>query len=95
MDNGTVVRKRRGFAIMDPVRQREIAAKGGRSAHVKGTAHEFDVTEAREAGRKGGMSVSRNREHMAAIGRKGGQARRLRQSVPTTSEDVLDAITTD
>ena len=62
----------RGFASMNPEKQREIASKGGRAAHAKGTAHEFSTDEAREAGRKGGQAVSRNREHMAAIGRKGG-----------------------
>lgn len=64
---------RRGFASMDPEKQREIASKGGRAAHAKGTAHEFTPDEAREAGRKGGMVVSQNREHMAAIGREGGR----------------------
>ncbi|HEY8176831.1 MAG TPA: KGG domain-containing protein [Gemmatimonadaceae bacterium] len=65
----------RGFASMDQSKQKEIASKGGRAAHAKGTAHEFDSGEARAAGRKGGMAVSRNREHMAAIGRRGGEAR--------------------
>lgn len=65
----------RGFASMDANRQREIASKGGRAAHAKGTAHQFTSEEAREAGRKGGQAVSRNREHMAAIGREGGQSR--------------------
>lgn len=65
----------RGFASMDQSKQKEIASKGGRAAHAKGTAHEFDSNEARAAGRKGGMAVSRNREHMAAIGRRGGEAR--------------------
>ena len=64
----------RGFASMDPERQREIASEGGRAAHEKGTAHEFDSEEARQAGRKGGEVVSQNREHMAEIGRKGGQS---------------------
>ena len=68
-------KSRRGFASMDEARQREIASKCGRAAHAKGTAHEFDSNEARAAGRKGGETVSRNREHMAAIGRKGGEAR--------------------
>jgi hypothetical protein len=40
----------RGFASMDPARQREIAAQGGRAAHQKGTAHEFTPEEARRAG---------------------------------------------
>src|SRR5918999_2803856 len=68
-------RSNRGFASMDPNKQREIASKGGRAAHAKGTAHEFNSDEARDAGRKGGQAVSRNREHMAAIGRRGGEAR--------------------
>jgi len=68
-------RSNRGFASMDPNKQKEIASKGGRAAHAKGTAHEFNSNEARDAGRKGGVAVSRNREHMAAIGRKGGEAR--------------------
>jgi len=63
----------RGFASMDRERQREIASLGGRAAHARGTAHEFDSSEAREAGRKGGEAVSQNREHMARIGRKGGE----------------------
>lgn len=64
----------RGFAVMDPAKQREIASKGGRAAHAKGTAHEFTPEQARIAGRKGGLTVSRDRAHMAAIGRKGGEA---------------------
>lgn len=72
---GTRTRSNRGFASMDRNKQREIASKGGKAAHAKGTAHEFDSGEAREAGRKGGVAVSRNREHMAAIGRRGGEAR--------------------
>ena len=47
---------KRGFAAMDEDKQREIASKGGQAAHKKGTAHEFDSEEAREAGRKGGQS---------------------------------------
>jgi general stress protein YciG len=64
----------RGFASMDPERQRQIAREGGKAAHLKGTAHEFTPDEARNAGRKGGETVSRDREHMAEIGRKGGRS---------------------
>jgi len=60
---------------MDQEKQRQIASMGGRAAHEKGTAHEFTSEEAREAGRKGGETVSQDREHMAAIGRKGGESR--------------------
>ena len=49
----------RGFASMDRSKQREIASKGGRAAHQKGTAHEWTSDEAREAGRKGGMASHR------------------------------------
>lgn len=69
-------KKPRGFAAMDQEKQREIASKGGRAAHAKGTAHEFTADEARDAGRKGGEFVSRNREHMAQIGREGGKQSR-------------------
>src|SRR5687768_1605798 len=68
-------KSRRGFASMDPSRQREIASKGGRAAHEKGTAHEWSSDEARVAGQKGGIAVSRDRAHMAAIGREGGESR--------------------
>jgi general stress protein YciG len=53
----------RGFASMDPAKQRAIASKGGRAAHTQGTAHEWSSDEAREAGRKGGAA---NRGHSSA-----------------------------
>ena len=68
---------------MDRERQREIARKGGRAAHQKGTAHEFTSDEARAAGRKGGERVSADRDHMSRIGRLGGKhsaGRRAAQS---------------
>ncbi len=49
-------KERRGFASMSSDKQREIASKGGRAAHQKGTAHEWSSDEARDAGRKGGMA---------------------------------------
>ena len=58
---------KRGFASMDEDKQREIASKGGKAAHEKGTAHEFTSAEAREAGRKGGE---------ASHGRSSGSASR-------------------
>jgi uncharacterized protein len=50
----------RGFASMDEEQQREIASKGGKAAHEKGTAHEFTQEEAVAAGRKGGQSRGQN-----------------------------------
>jgi len=85
----------RGFASMDRERQREIASKGGRAAHAKGTAHEWTAEEARVAGRKGGETVSRDRDHMAAIGREGGGARsagartRRRGGTPAAGESII------
>src|SRR3569832_604549 len=60
---GATRKSNRGFASMDPQRQREIASEGGRAAHEKGTAHEFTSDEARAAGRKGGMARSANRRN--------------------------------
>ena len=51
----------RGFASMDRSKQREIARKGGKAAHMKGTAHEWTSEEARQAGRKGGMASHRRK----------------------------------
>ena len=56
----------RGFASMDRSKQREIASKGGKAAHQKGTAHEWTSDEAREAGRKGGMASHRRKQERAA-----------------------------
>jgi general stress protein YciG len=76
----------RGFASMDASKQREIASKGGKAAHQQGRAHEFTPDEARTAGRKGGEVVSRDRAHMAAIGRAGGQARGRNRALQAARE---------
>jgi general stress protein YciG len=65
---------KRGFASMDPARQREIASRGGKVAHEKGTAHQFNSDEARAAGSKGGKAVSADSEYMSKIGTIGGRA---------------------
>ncbi|HOB75225.1 MAG TPA: KGG domain-containing protein [Phycisphaerae bacterium] len=59
-------RSGRGFAGMDPERQRQIASEGGRAAHAQGTAHEFTPEEAREAGRKGGEASRAARARRAS-----------------------------
>jgi uncharacterized protein len=56
-----VAKEDRGFASMDRAKQREIASKGGKAAHQKGTAHEWTSEEARDAGRKGGIASHRRR----------------------------------
>ena len=83
MQSGT---HNRGFASMDREKQREIARKGGRAAHEKGTAHEFTTDEARAAGRKGGERVSANRDHMSRIGRLGGKHSAGRRQVVRQAE---------
>jgi general stress protein YciG len=71
---------RRGFAAMPEKEQREIARKGGKAAHEKGTAHEFSQEEAKEAGHKGGESTAKHGpEFYAEIGRKGGKSSRGRK----------------
>ncbi|SFM85092.1 KGG domain-containing protein [Nitrosomonas communis] len=67
----------RGFASMDEDKQREIASKGGKAAHEKGTAHEFISEEAREAGRAAhdkGTAHEFTSEEAREAGRKGGQS---------------------
>jgi general stress protein YciG len=61
-----VAKEDRGFASMDRAKQREIAQKGGRAAHQKGTAHQWSSEEARIAGRKGGMASHRRRPPIVA-----------------------------
>lgn len=51
--------KDKGFASMDRDKQRAIASKGGKAAHAKGTAHEWDSESASIAGRKGGLASRR------------------------------------
>jgi uncharacterized protein len=62
---GVARKERRGFASMSPEKQREIASKGGRAAHEKGTAHEWTSEEARSAGRKGGQISRGGRGRLA------------------------------
>jgi hypothetical protein len=53
---------------MSREKQREIASKGGRAAHEKGTAHEWTPDEARAAGRKGGQSSRGGRGRLVPVG---------------------------
>lgn len=62
LEEDKVAKEDRGFASMDRSKQRDIASKGGKAAHQKGTAHEWTSEEAREAGRKGGMASHRRKQ---------------------------------
>lgn len=96
METENTASKGRGFASMSAEKQREIARKGGRAAHERGTAHEFTADEARAAGRKGGERVSANRSHMAAIGRLGGKRSAGRRATSAaTTELVTPVISAD
>ena len=63
-----VAKEDRGFASMDRAKQREIASKGGKAAHQKGTAHEWTSEEARDAGRKGGIASHQRRREQGGAG---------------------------
>jgi uncharacterized protein len=82
-----VAKEDRGFASMDRAKQREIASKGGKAAHQKGTAHEWTSEEARDAGRKGGIaSHQRRREQLGGPGDEGTSS----GSEPTGPSDVRE-----
>lgn len=51
----------RGFALLDRAKRRQIASKGGKTAHAKGVAHEWSSEQARVAGRKGGLAHHQRR----------------------------------
>ena len=78
----------RGFASMDRAKQREIASKGGKAAHQKGTAHEWTSEEARDAGRKGGLASHKRRREQMMTGGGGGEGR---NDMGTDRTDTFEA----
>jgi general stress protein YciG len=82
-------KERRGFASMSSDKQREIASKGGRAAHQKGTAHEWSSDEAREAGRKGGMASrgGRGKLPVTSSSSVSSSSSEIISSVPSSSTD--------
>jgi general stress protein YciG len=83
-------KQRRGFASMSSEKQREIASKGGRAAHVKGTAHEWTPDEARSAGRKGARA-SRDGRGRTAISAESTPESRPAMSGPAMSSEVTSS----
>lgn len=73
----------RGFASMDPQRQREIASEGGRAAHEKGTAHEFTSEEARRAG-----SMSHKNDGNRQSGSRGNANKATQQNQATDAGNL-------
>ena len=80
----------RGFASMDRNKQREIASKGGKAAHQKGTAHEWTSEEAREAGRKGGMASHRRKQEQQQTPEEGSGSESATGSVNTEQMMGID-----
>ena len=85
VEEDPVAKEDRGFASMDRAKQREIARKGGKAAHQKGTAHEWTSEEARDAGRKGGIASHRRRREQM-----GGNAGETRNTTADATADDLD-----
>ena len=78
----------RGFASMDRAKQREIASKGGKAAHQKGTAHEWTSEEARDAGRKGGIASHRRRREQMG-GNPAGDTRNTSAGAAVETPDTM------
>jgi uncharacterized protein len=73
-----VVKSRRGFASMSPEKRKQVASLGGKAAHTKGTAHEFNSFEASEAAKIGHQRKTAHEftsAEAAVAGRKGGLAK--------------------
>lgn len=74
-------KQEKGFRKMTPEQHRKIASMGGIAARESGNAHHFTPEEAREAGKKGGMKISQDKEFMSRIGKIGGKALRRKKNV--------------
>lgn len=93
-------RSLRGFARMEPSKQRELARKGGANVPREKRSFSQNRTLAAEAGRKGGRQVapqarsfSRDRSLAAEAGRKGGRmshGRRERTQSTFNSGGLVD-----
>jgi general stress protein YciG len=81
---------------MDPEQQRQIASMGGRAAHQRGTAHEWDSREAAEAGRKGGKAAHRrgvdSTESALENGRLGSRSEEANGSMAPRSVDAAMSV---
>jgi general stress protein YciG len=87
-EEDNVAKEDRGFASMDRAKQRDIASKGGKAAHQKGTAHEWTSEEARDAGRKGGIASHRRRREQQSGGSEPGGERAVAMDRNESSSDM-------
>ena len=85
----------RGFASMDRAKQREIASKGGKAAHQKGTAHEWTSEEARDAGRKGGIASHRRRREQMGLGGSSAETAEDRSGMRNMGGEASDEMMQD
>jgi general stress protein YciG len=88
--NGT--RSGRGFASMDPQRQREIASQGGRAAHLSGNAHEFTSEEARRAGQKSRGGQARKSQDLSQSGQSVQPSERSSASSSSEGSGSFDSL---
>ena len=75
---------------MDRAKQREIASKGGKAAHQKGTAHEWTSDEARDAGRKGGLASHKRRREQLMTNSATGESGSMNSSMSSGSMSSMD-----
>ena len=80
---------------MDRAKQREIASKGGKAAHQKGTAHEWTSEEARDAGRKGGIASHRRRREQMGGNPGDSESRNTAVMIDSGSDVNSDALQRD
>lgn len=80
---GETRRRGRGFGALSPGRRKEIASKGGKAAHARGTAHEWGIDEARVAGRKGAAA-----SHATLRARRAAHAARLLEPGPAPTPEA-------
>lgn len=66
---------RRGFALIPKETLRQWASLGGKISQQEENAHRFTSETAREAGKRGGDAIAKDREYMRALGRRGGIAK--------------------
>ena len=85
-------KQKRGFALLAPEDLRELARQGGTTSQANGTANRWTSESARVAGRMGGRTISRDREHMRTIGRKGGTGKKgFRRNKPQVVAQPKDS----
>ncbi|PLX26281.1 hypothetical protein C0581_04710 [Candidatus Parcubacteria bacterium] len=71
--NNNNTTKKQGFATMSPEKRKEIARKGGMTAHSKGSAYKLTSSDRSKGGAKSSGNFKHNPELAREAGRKGGK----------------------